>query len=113
MPRPKGTLKTGGRAKGTPNRRTQEMINAARETALRVLGEDAFAGDAHALLQMVYRDPNQPIELRVDAAKAAIGYESPRLQAIDARVTTRREVRDLTDEELLALIAPDRVVEGT
>jgi len=35
---------------------------------------------------MVYLDPAQPIEVRIDAAKAAIGYELPKLNAIDARI---------------------------
>jgi hypothetical protein len=34
----------------------------------------------------VYKDPRQPIELRVTAAKAAIGYEKPRLAAIEGMV---------------------------
>ena len=42
--------------------------------------------DAHSLLRMVYLDPAQPIEVRIDAAKAAIGYELPKLNAIDARI---------------------------
>jgi hypothetical protein len=79
MPAPKGHPRYGGRKAGTPNRRTQEMLTAAREKACRVLGDDAFDGDAHALLVLVYRDSSLPIEVRLDAAKAAIGYESPRL----------------------------------
>jgi hypothetical protein len=34
----------------------------------------------------VYKDSRQPIELRVAAAKVAIGFEKPRLAAIDDRV---------------------------
>ena len=81
MSRPRGTPKTGGRVKGTPNRRTSELIEAGRETAMRVLGEDAFAGDAYALLEIVFRDPAQPWDRRVDAAKAVLPYERPRLMA--------------------------------
>ena len=57
-----------------------------------MLGKDAFKGDAHALLVMVYCDPRQPIELRIDAAKAAIGYEKPKLASIDAKVDVLTEV---------------------
>ena len=42
--------------------------------------------DAHSLLRMVYLDTTLPIEVRIDAAKAAIGYELPKLNAIDARI---------------------------
>jgi hypothetical protein len=34
----------------------------------------------------VYKDPRQPIELRLDAAKTAIPYEKPRLAAIEGKV---------------------------
>ena len=47
------------------------------------LGENCFEGDAHALLQATYKDKRNPIELRVDAAKAAAPYEKPRLNAMD------------------------------
>jgi hypothetical protein len=35
---------------------------------------------------MVYLDTTLPIEVRIDAARAAIGYELPKLNAIDARI---------------------------
>jgi len=44
---------------------------------------DAFKGDSHALLMSVYKDPTQPLPLRIDAAKAAIGYEKPKLAAVE------------------------------
>ncbi|MGO8842074.1 MAG: hypothetical protein ACLQF1_13375 [Methyloceanibacter sp.] len=62
---------------------------AQAETAVKItdaLGAQAFTGDAHALLMGVYKDHTQPIELCVQAAKAAIGYEKPRLTAVDAKV---------------------------
>jgi hypothetical protein len=73
-------------------------VGKAREKVLRVLGKDAFKGDAHALLVLVYSDPRQPIELRIDAAKAAIGYEKPKLASIDAKVDVLTEVM-LTEDE--------------
>ncbi len=51
-----------------------------------VLGDDAFTGGAHDLLMAVYKDTTRPIEQRMDAAKAAIGYERPRLAAVNANV---------------------------
>jgi hypothetical protein len=44
---------------------------------------DAFDGDGHALLVAIYKDPSHPIQLRLDAAKAAIRYERPRLAATE------------------------------
>jgi hypothetical protein len=78
----------GGRQRGTKNKRTLLRERAQAEAAVKiadVLGADAFDGDAHALLASVYRDAALPIELRVDAAKAAIGFERPRLASIDGR----------------------------
>jgi hypothetical protein len=105
MAAPKGHPRYGGRSKGTPNKRTKEMLDAARaarEKARRVLGNDAFDGDAHALLVLVYRDTSLPIELRLDAAKVAINYESPRLQAIQVEGHTEIEV-NIPPEERRAI----------
>lgn len=77
--------KTGGRKKGSRNRKT-----IARETAVAelhaVLGERGFQGDAHAFLMAVYKDQQQPLVMRIDAAKAAIGYEKPKLTFLDANI---------------------------
>lgn len=80
-------LKTGGRKKGTKNRRTvaQEAAMAeVHEQIASVLGPAAFDGDAHALLMAIYKDETQAMVLRLDAAKGAIGYEKPKLSAVDA-----------------------------
>jgi hypothetical protein len=73
MPRPKGTPKTGGRKKGTPNKKTarlQEIINASGVTPLEhMLG--------------VLRDPNASATERFEAAKAAAPYVHARLAAIE------------------------------
>ena len=39
---------------------------------------DAFAGDAHAYLVGIYKDPTQERHARQDAAKAALPYEKSR-----------------------------------
>ncbi len=84
--RPKGHPKTGGRQKGTKNKRTQaletEMQNVAQVLAEH-LGEHCFPGDAHALLMAIYKDMRAPEALRLEAAKAAAPYEKPRLNAVD------------------------------
>jgi len=56
---------------------------AAKTVAL--IGEvipEAFAGDAHAFLVAVYKNPRLDHHTRQDAAKAALPYEKPRLQAV-------------------------------
>lgn len=76
--------KTGGRQKGTPNRRTTAVEEQIREAA-QVIEQalpDAFKGDAHALLMAVYKDTTHPLPVRIDAAKAAISFERPKLAAV-------------------------------
>lgn len=45
---------------------------------------DGLDGDAHAFLMAVYKDKLQPTELRLHAARAAIGYEKPPLTAVES-----------------------------
>jgi hypothetical protein len=73
MSRQKGTPKTGGRKKGTPNKKTkllQEIIAASGVTPL-----DYMLG--------VLRDENATATERMDAAKAAAPSVHARLAAID------------------------------
>jgi hypothetical protein len=76
----------GGRVKGTPNKKTVEAAKKAAEVG-RVLaehlGEHCFPGDAHALAMSLYKDTRNPPELRLEAAKAAMPYEKPRLSAVE------------------------------
>lgn len=84
MPVPKGT-RIGGRQKGTPNKRTaarEQKVEAAAR-ALEELLPAAFTGDAHAFLMAVYKDTSNPMKDRLAAATAAIGYEKPKLAAIE------------------------------
>jgi len=109
MARPKGQPKLGGRQKGTPNKRTVELQEKA-EAAAQAIGsaiEGAFEGDAHALLMTIYKDPKQDIDLRIEAAKAAIRYEKPALAAVDLNSVNEHTVytisaEPMTDEEWLA-----------
>lgn len=77
--------KTGGRQKGSKNKKIkarEEAVAAAHALISQALPNN-FDGDAHTLLIAIYRDLSRPIETRLDAAKAAIGYEKPRLAATD------------------------------
>lgn len=44
--------------------------------------QGAFAGDAHAFLMAVYKNPKLDLDTRIDAGKAAIGYEKPPLASV-------------------------------
>jgi type II secretory pathway component PulM len=59
-----------------------------------------FHGDAHALLMTVYKDLKQPIGLRMEAAKAALPYEKPRLASIENKVVD--EFDNMSTEEIEA-----------
>ena|SRR5215469_9663096 len=95
-----------GRPKGSVDKRVRWALDAGREAIRSVLGPDAFDGNALALFQVVYRDPAQPLDLRIEAAKAAIPYESARLQVMEARVGIHTATtRALSEAEMGALIA--------
>jgi len=103
----------GGRQRGTKNKRTVERERASANAAAKiatVLGADAFEGDAHAFLMSVYKDAAQPSALRIDAAKAAIGYERPRLSSIDATIEGRLSLSELIDQ---SMTIPGRPVDVT
>jgi hypothetical protein len=79
-------FKSGGRKPGSKNRRTAELQEAAKTAAQQISEalDCPFSGDAHALLMAVYKDQSKPMELRLDAAKAAIRFEKPSLSSIDS-----------------------------
>jgi hypothetical protein len=80
-------FKTGGRKKGSRNKKTVLLEEKGREALAKALGPHAFDGDAHSLLIAIYKDEPHPIELRLEAAKAAIRFEKPALAALDAKGT--------------------------
>ena len=102
-----GSQLGAGRPRGSKDkkprkrRRDSAVMRAAREE-----GENSdlppivlFAKDPNglAILQAIYKDPAMPTELRADAAKAALPYESRRLP-IDKNIT-------YTGEGLVGLLA--------
>jgi hypothetical protein len=70
-----------GRPVGAKNKRTVEREEAMKEASKQIASVvyGAFEGDAHAFLMAVYKDPDIDLKIRLDAAKAAICYELPRL----------------------------------
>ena len=109
--RPKGLPKTGGRQRGTPNRRTLglRMGLAAAGVPLE-LAERPLRQLPLGFLLDVMADEGQPIATRVDAAKAAAPYVHFRKGLVDTSgrdvPITVRIIRftDLAGE----LEAPDR-----
>ena len=77
-----------GRPPGAKNRRTKAVEAATVEAASKIAEaiDEAFDGDAHALLMAVYKNPANEMALRIDAAKAAIRYERPALSSVQASV---------------------------
>ena len=88
----------GGRQRGAKNKRTLAREQAQAKSAEKIetaLGASAFQGDAHELLMAIYKDLQQPIGLRLDAARVAIGYEKPRLAAIEGKSERGRTLEEL------------------
>ena len=81
----KKTGRPRGRPSGAKNHHTLEREQRISEAAsvIAELLPSAFQGDAHALLMAVYKDTTLPLQTRLDAAKAAIAYEKPRLAAVE------------------------------
>jgi hypothetical protein len=73
----------------------ERAVAAAARRITAALGDEAFQGDAHAFLMAVYKDPRQPAELRLEAARAAIGFEKPRLAAVEAKIDGRMSLEQL------------------
>ena len=103
-------FKSGGRKKGVKNRRTQRIESAAKrllDDAKEFLGEKGaklFDGDAHALLVLTYKNPELPLDIRLDAAKAAIRFEKAVLTSSSVDLSVKAVRADqLTDDELAAI----------
>ena len=96
-------FKTGGRQKGSKNKRTllqEERTRALIDNAKEIIGGDLFDGDAHAFLILTYKDKSLPRNLRLDAAKAAIRFEKPALTAVDAHSKTETVHYAISDEPM-------------
>jgi hypothetical protein len=81
----KRTGKPRGRPAGFRLKQTRDREQRVMDAAavLEKVLPQAFKGDAHALLMSVYKDETLTLEVRLDAAKASIPYEKPRLAAVE------------------------------
>ena len=96
-------FKTGGRKKGSKNKRTLLLEGAGRQIqndAKRILGDQTFEGDAHSLLALIYKDNSLPLAIRLDAAKAAIRFEKPAMSPVGARESNDNVVYEISDKPL-------------
>jgi len=88
-----GNYKPGpGRPPGRKNNRTLELEHALRQAASNV--SNAFAGDAHAFLASVYKNPDFPLEVRILAAGRALRVEKPVLSAVQGRMEVNFNVAE-------------------
>lgn len=89
-----------GRPPGAKNKRTAalEAKALAAAAAVEAVFPDAFQGDAHAFLMSIYKNPAQPINLRLEAAGKAIRYEKPALAAVDVTSLGERVNYEVFDE---------------
>ncbi|GAB6121177.1 hypothetical protein [Dysgonomonas termitidis] len=87
--RAKGTQKTGGRAKGTPNKVTSDLRTWINE----LLNDNRkqFAKDLQAL------EPHQ----RVMIFEKLLSYAVPKMQSVEAKI----DLDTLSDEQLNIIIA--------
>ena len=81
------TGKPKGRPKGSKNVRSKERRELMDKVSekLKDTIPKMFTGDAHTLLMVVYKDMEQPLPVRLDAAKAAIRYETPALGTVEVK----------------------------
>ena len=94
MPRPRGLPKTGGRQKGVANKRTREIAHTAVREGLTPL----------EYMLAVLRDESVEPDRR-DRMAAAAPYIHPRLSSTQIGATIKRDITELTRDELVAIIA--------
>ena len=97
MSRPKGTPKTGGRTKGTPNKTTKEV-----KEWLNVLLDGGRGRFEQALLNLSAED-------YVKTYMGLLNYVAPKMQAVSLQASLAAEYSNL--EKLLDK-APDKVIDA-
>jgi hypothetical protein len=82
-------FKTGGRRKGSRNRKTVLLEEKGRKALAEALGPHAIDVDAHSLLTAIYKNE-----------AAAIRFEKPALAALDAHETVKNVHYVISDQPL-------------
>jgi len=89
MPRKSGTPKTGGRKKGTRNKKTAQQVAAIEATGVTPL----------EYMLEIMRNESVDAVLRADMAKAAAPYVHPKLSSIEGNFdVTLHKHEDALDE---------------
>jgi hypothetical protein len=83
--------KTGGRQRGTKNKRTEQIEAQLAAAAAKVAVEAATLTPLDLILSIM-RDPDTPLALRADMAAEAAPYVHPRLSAVEQSMTAKVEV---------------------
>jgi hypothetical protein len=106
----RGQKRAVGRQKATDSDRTtiETIDRIVTEALAAALPREPFKGGAVEFLMAIYKDPDQPIALRLDAAKAAAKYETPALQAVT--MTNTDLFHAIEDPEELRRLIVDEAV---
>lgn len=94
-----GARPGAGRPKGSKSKTGAAALQQLAEKSEKVkklLKTNVFSGTSHELLMLIYKDTELDIALRLEAAKAAIAYEKPRLSAVQMNANVA-----ITHEEAL------------
>ena len=94
--------KSGGRQRGTRNRRTVERERMAKEAAeqmIKMRGGVLFEGNSHAFLMSIYQNEAMPVDLRADAAKAALRFEVPNTDQVPYLIITDKNLEQIDFED--------------
>lgn len=100
MPRPQGLPKTGGRQKGTPNKRTQQILDQAAAEGITPL--EVQLRTMRMLWEKAHEGSVPDLELAKQACAVAAQcapYCHPRLAAVEARVDARLAADPISFEQ--------------
>ena len=105
-----GHRPNAGRKKGTKNTATVERQRAVAEMTVKLEATlpNVFKGNAHELLIAVYKNEDLPPPTRIDAAKAAIPHETPKLSSVEHKGDPDNPLETVTRIELTTPEGHDR-----
>jgi len=98
VPRPQGLPKTGGRQKGTPNKRTQQILDQAAAEGITPL--EVQLRTMRMLWEKAHEGSVPDLELAKQACAVAAQcapYCHPRLAAVEARVVCDKKPATTTE----------------
>lgn len=104
-----GHRPNAGRKKGSKGKATIERERAVAEMTVKLQEAlpNVFTGNAHQLLMAVYKNEDLPLPTRIDAAKAAISHETPKLGSIEHKGDAENPIEQNSRVELVVIDAGD------